>query len=240
MAVSSKVSRTPVSLVAIKINPYKGKFQAEIVQTVTTETKYTSEGLGDNPFMEVKASRDYSSSKTLRAWNDLDTVAPVPANDPPSQEDMQILKDATFREFERVGALLAKLTKAGIVEHLSLNPILSDADKGIIKTGLRTLDQFAEKQLLRARIDVNGTPVEKLILLNGAPCYRRTYFTSDFQGDKDTRLAELGKVAEPSAYIKAIVAEYVSQNRVINNQSSVMISDAAKVEALSAETAFAN
>jgi len=151
----------------------EGTLTAEIKQTVTTKSYYPSKSVSsnfqDNPFSTSEfgfSEQEYSSDERRVVWIDVPTGS----------------TEAT------VAAKLATLPEATIYKILANHPILSDNQNYAIGAGLTTMDIIADKQAVRYP---DGHPqVGALILNNGKPQYKATFFKTSAKADEDMRTAD--------------------------------------------------
>jgi hypothetical protein len=159
---------------------YKASYQkdntmtAELKQTITTKsyypTKSVSNELKDNPFsnaqLGIGEGEPYVQNETRVTWID------VPA-------------DSTV---ESVQAKIATLPSANIYKILANKPILSSSQQAGIDAGLTSTDIIADGQAVRYSKD--HPQAGKLVLHNGKPQFRVTYFKSEGSPDVDMRTAD--------------------------------------------------
>lgn len=86
---------------------------------------------------------------------------------------------------EQVQARINTAKGARLYRILSNHPITSESQEAAIRNGLRTLNQFANKQVVR--YGVNMPNAGELITWNGKPQYRGTYFSQSGKADLDLR-----------------------------------------------------
>lgn len=159
---------------------YKTNYQkdntmtAELKQTVTTKsyypTKSVSNELKDNPFsnaqLGITEGEPYVQNETRVTW-------------------IEVPVDSTV---ESVQAKLATLPNASIYKILANKPILSSSQQAGIEAGLTTTDIIADGQAVRYSKD--HLQAGKLVLHNGKPQFRVTYFKSLGSPDMDMRTPE--------------------------------------------------
>lgn len=151
----------------------EGTLTAEIKQTVTTKSFYPSKSvshnLQDNPFSTSDfgfSEQEYTSEERRVVWIDVPTGS----------------TEAT------VAAKLATVPNATIYRILANYPILSDSQNYAITAGLTTMDIIAERQTVRYP---EGHPqAGALILNNGKPQYKATFFKASAKADEDMRTAD--------------------------------------------------
>ena len=151
----------------------EGTLTAEIKQTVTTKSYYPSKSvshnLQDNPFGTADfgfVEKDYSSDERRVVWVDVPTGSTV----------------------ESVATKLASLPSATIYKILANRPIISDSQNYAIGAGLTSMEAIADKQVVRYP---EGNPLAgQLILNNGKPQYKATFFKNEACADQDLRTAD--------------------------------------------------
>ena len=159
---------------------YKASYQkdntmtAELKQTITTKsyypTKSVSNELKDNPFsnaqLGITEGEPYVQNETRVTW-------------------IEVPVDSTV---ESVQAKLATLPNANIYKILANRPILSSSQQAGIDAGLTTTDIIANGQAVRYSKD--HSQAGKLVLHNGKPQFRVTYFKSLGSPDMDMRTSD--------------------------------------------------
>lgn len=151
----------------------EGTLTAEIKQTVTTNSYYPSKSvshnLQDNPFATsdfgFKESK-YESGEKRVVWIDVPVGSTV----------------------ESVVAKLQALPEATIYRILANRPILSDSQNYAISAGLTTMEAIADKQAVR--FPQGSEKAGQLILKDGKPQYKATFFKSTAKADEDLRTAD--------------------------------------------------
>ena len=151
----------------------EGTLTAEIKQTVTTKSYYPSKSVSsnmqDNPFATSDfgfSEQEYSSDERRVVWIDVPTDS----------------TEATVAE------KLASLPTATIYKVLANHPILTDNQNYAIGAGLTSIEAIADKQAVRYP---DGHPQEgSLILNNGKPQYKATFFKTTAKADEDMRTAD--------------------------------------------------
>jgi len=168
-------TKGPISVSRVYVS---GEFQkkdtltAEFKQQVTTKSFYPAIKVNSNMSANLfdakddfgAAEKEFESTEERVAW------MLVPVN----------------TTIEQVVAKLAAAPGATLYRVLSYEPILDDNQKYAIGAGLKTLDDFANKQALRYP-DNHPTDARKLILNNGKVQYRRIFFMDKAQADIDAR-----------------------------------------------------
>lgn len=97
---------------------------------------------------------------------------------------------------EQLNAMLANYPKACVYRISSNHPVLTEEQEMAIKGGLRSKEWFADKQVLKhgpgAEDEETGESLEgKLILMNGKPQYRASFFSLQGKADEDYRNDDL-------------------------------------------------
>jgi hypothetical protein len=171
--VITKVGKSPITVAEIRVSDWQkaGTKTAVLKQSIKTissyPTKTVTSDMQDSIFSLQDfgfETQDFVSERTYVAF-----IA-VPEN-------------ATV---ESVTAQLAKFPKASLYRVLSNEPILTNNQKNAIERGLRTLDEFANSQVLRYG---EGTEKAGQLLLdsNGKVQYKAVYFASQGHEDIDLR-----------------------------------------------------
>lgn len=188
-AVANQGVRTEVKKGAITVSRiYKADFQkegtltAELKQEIITKSFYPSKqvatDLQQNIFSNEEfgfKDQEFESKETRVAWLD------VPANLSEEQIKQRIAQAVTN------GACLYKI--------LSNRPIISQSQQYAINTNQRTLDEYANSQVVRypqGSVDrVTGEVNEgKIALHMEKPQYRRNFFWATPKEDQDLRTPE--------------------------------------------------
>jgi hypothetical protein len=175
--IRKEVNSTPIAVSRV----YRASYQkdntmtAELKQTVTTKsfypTKSVSNELKDNPFsnaqLGISEGEPYVQNETRVTW-------------------IEVPLDSTV---ESVQGKLATLPNANIYKILANKPILSSSQKAGIDAGLTSTDIIADSQAVRYSKD--HPQAGKLVLHNGKPQFRVTYFKLEGSPDVDMRTAEI-------------------------------------------------
>jgi hypothetical protein len=181
----------------------QGTLTAQLRQVVSTKTTYPStqlsDGVSDNlfgasEFTSVSAGQTYENSETRIAWIN------VPSN----------------TTVQGVQAKLDALYSAGkqpcIMKVVSNEPILTDNQLNAISRGLKTMDDFANSQVVR--YGSNHANAGALILDdNGNPMYKRNFFQLDKVEDENRCSAD-------KVYLSTEIAEELSNTA--DNTSGVI------------------
>lgn len=174
--VRQEVSKTKITLDKLsKSDTQKpGTMTAQIRQTVTTTSYYPSKKTTSDMQSGLFGNKEFgfdeqvfTSEEVRVAW---------------------ILVPENIKE-EEVKARLEKANEAGstIYKVLSNEPILDDNQKYAISAGLRTLDQYADAQVVRYPANHPTSPNALILDANGNPQYRRTFFWNAPIKDVDAR-----------------------------------------------------
>jgi hypothetical protein len=174
--VRKEVMVNPINLSRV----YKSDFQkdgtvtAELKQIITTMSYYPGKSVTSNMQGNIFGASDFGFSEqkfenkeTRVAWID------VPAN---STE-------------ETVKAQLAKFPKACIYKTLANKPIITNNQAYAISIGQRTMDQFADNQVVRFG-QGNAKEGQLATDANGKVQYRAVFFSPDHISDMDERNAD--------------------------------------------------
>lgn len=161
---------------------YKADFQkegsetCELKQTVKAISFYPSKSvksnLGDNLFEASEfgySERDYIQERTDVAWI--------------------IVPEGTT--VEKVQEMLAKEKQATLYRIISNHPVLTDNQKYSIAQGLKTMDDFADAQVMRYGTDTEDHNAGDLVLdSNGKPQYKACFFSKEGKADIDLRTSD--------------------------------------------------
>lgn len=174
MSNASRVIRNegPVTLAQFTMPEFQkaGSKSAELRQTIVTHSFYPSkkaanslqDGFYDNSEFGYEEQEFESTDNRVAFYN-----APVGETE------------------EGFNAKLAASPKARIYRILSNHPILSLEQEYAIKQGLKTKDEFANKQA--ARYGEKSEHEGQLIISDGKPFYRVTNFSANGRADIDMR-----------------------------------------------------
>jgi hypothetical protein len=173
--VRKSVTKSPLEVTRVHATAYQkeGTLTAEIKQTVTTKSFYPSKSVSnnmqDNPFANADfgfEEKEYSADEKRVAWVDVPVGSTV----------------------ESVVAKLAALPTATIRKVLANRPIITDSQQYAISAGLTSMDAIADKQVVRYP---EGSPqAGQLILKDGKPQYKATYFKNAAIEDQDLRTSD--------------------------------------------------
>lgn len=179
----TNATRTETKKSAIEVSRiYKSDFQkegsetCELKQTVTVLSYYPSKSvksdLGDNLFDANDfgySEKEFKQERTDVAW----IIVP---------------KGTTV---DTVKAMLAKVDKATLYRIISNKPILTDNQKYAITQGLKTMDDFADAQVVRYGSSIEGHEEGELVLdSNGKVQYKATFFSKEAKADIDLRTSD--------------------------------------------------
>ena len=151
----------------------EGTLTAEIKQTVTTNSYYPSKSVSnnmqDNPFSTADfgfTENVYTSNEKRVVWVDVPVGSTA----------------------ESVATKLASLPTATIYKILANRPIISDSQNYAIGANLTSMEAIADKQAVR--FPDGHQEAGKLILKDGKPQYKATFFKSEACADQDLRTAD--------------------------------------------------
>lgn len=188
-----ETTKGPIMLDKIYKNDFQkeGTLTAQIRQVVVTKSSYPSKKTSSDMQANIFANSEFGfTGQTFESMNTRVAWIPVPMN--AKLEDVAAKLKAAYEKGATIYRVLAN------------QPILDENQKYSIKAGLRTLDQFANTQVVRYP-DTEDNKAKGLagkIWLDpqGRVQYRRTFFWNSPMDDQDGR----GK-GEPysSAEIKA-------------------------------------
>jgi hypothetical protein len=182
--VRKTVSKGPLEVTRVHATAYQkeGTLTAEIKQTITTKSYYPSKSVSnnmqDNPFSTADfgfSEQEYTSEERRVAWVDVPVGSTV----------------------ESVVAKLANLPTATIRKVLANKPIITDSQIYAIGAGLTSMEAIADKQVVR--YPDNHPQAGQLILNNGKPQYKATYFKNTAIEDEDLRTADPADFYQTSA-----------------------------------------
>lgn len=190
---------SPIECTRVYDNEFQkaGTHTAELKMVINTVSYYPSKKVDSNLNATLFNASDfgfteksYPSKETRMAW----ILVPVGTT------------------IEQVQTQLASVPGATIYKVMSNAPILDDNQKFAVGSGLRTLDQFADSQVVRhGDTKPDGTPnpdAGKLIKdSNGNPFYRRTMFWLSKREDADLRTSDATKHFLSSAIKAELAAE---------------------------------
>lgn len=194
--------RTAVTFGALKVNEYQkpGTKTAEVRQEIITDSYYPSKkttsdlngGLFDTSDFGFEKKHFQNTDRRV-AW------ILVPAN---ATEEMikQKLEAAV-----KAGAVIYKV--------LSNSPILDENQKYAIEAGQRTMNDFANSQVVRYP-DNHAKAGQLCLDKNGKVQYRRTFFWGSAMSDVDKRTAEKDDV-----YMSPEIAAELSGASVLEGQT---------------------
>lgn len=169
-----------ISLDEIRKSEYQkpGTLTAQLRQEVKTVSQYpeakTETSMQKGLFGIEKfgfEKKTYETVETRMAW------IPVPA----SASELEVKK----------AIAAANQKKAVIYKVLSNHPILDENQKYSISVGQRTMDDFANAQVVRYPENHDEKPNQIIRDRNGKVQYRRTYFWDGPMEDSDARTADL-------------------------------------------------
>lgn len=179
----SNATRTEIKKSAIEVSRiYKSDFQkegsetCELKQTVKVVSFYPSKSvksnLGDNLFDASEfgyEEQEFKQERTDVAW-------------------ILVPEGTTV---DTVKAMLAKVDKATLYRIISNHPILTDNQRYSISQGLKTMDDFADAQVMRYGTDTEDHNAGDLVLdSNGKPQYKACFFSKEGKADIDLRTSD--------------------------------------------------
>ena len=175
MEKSKSYSKITIDSVSASQYQKAGTLTAQLRQVVTTTTVYPSvkinDGMSDSlfgssEFTQVEEGQTYENTENRVAWINV-----------PAGTTVQAVQ-------AKLDALYAAGKEPCIMKKISNHPILSDGQKTAIAKGYKTMDDFANKQVIR--YGGNHQLAGSLILDdNGNPMYKRTMFIGDKVEDEN-------------------------------------------------------
>ena len=172
-AISTEVTRSALFVEEVKVSSFQkvGTMTAVLKQTIETISKYPSKSVSsdmqDNIFGMQDfgfESQEYTSTRTNVAFMDVPTGSTI----------------------ESVTLQLSKFPKACLYRVMSNEPILTDKQKYSITAGLKTMDDYANSQVIRYG-EGSEQAGELLLDSNGKVQYRAVYFSIKDKEDIDLR-----------------------------------------------------
>lgn len=172
-AIKTTVTKSSILVAEVKVSDFQkaGTKTAVLKQTVNTKSIYPSKSVSSDMQDNIFGMQDFGfeeqefdSSRTNVAFLD------VPEN-------------ATV---ETVTAQLNKFPGATLYRVMSNEPILTDKQKYAISQGLKTMDEFANSQVVRYG-EGSGNAGELLLDSNGKVQYKAVYFSTKPKEDIDLR-----------------------------------------------------
>ena len=179
----SNATRVETRKSAIEVSRiYKSDFQkkdsetCELKQTVAVFSYYPSKSvksnLGDNLFDAAEfgySEQEFKQERTDVAWI--------------------IVPEGTT--VDTVKAMLAKVEKATLYRIISNKPILTDDQLYAISQGLKTMEDFADAQVMRYGSTTEEHNEGDLVLdNNGKPQYKACFFSKEGKADIDLRTSD--------------------------------------------------
>lgn len=176
MQVTKKVSLGKLSIDSVKASKYQkaGTLTVQFRQIITTVSTYPStnisDGISDNLFamneFSIGEGKSYTNTETRIAWINV-----------PEGATVQVLQS-------KIDNLIATGKTPCIAKKVSNYPILSENQEVAITKGFKTMDDFANSQVVR--YGNNHANAGALILdSDGNPMYKRTYFKADKVEDEN-------------------------------------------------------
>ena len=196
-AISNIVTRSAIIVEEVKVSNFQkeGTKTAVLKQTIETISKYPSKSVSsdkqDNIFNMSDfgfEEQEFTSTRTNVAFMD------VPEN-------------STIQSVE---AQLAKFPEACIYRILSNEPILTSNQQYSIDAGLKTLDDYANSQVVRYG---EGSPKAGDLLLDamGKVQYRSVFFSAKGKADVDDR------TEDNKMYLSKELELEFNENILVNN-----------------------
>ncbi|MHA2400683.1 MAG: hypothetical protein ACXADU_17570 [Promethearchaeota archaeon] len=187
---SKNYGKITIDSVAASKYQKAGTLTCQIRQVINTKTVYPStqlsDGISDNlfgasEFTSVSAGQTYENSETRIAWMNV-----------PSNTTVQAVQ-------AKLDALYAAGKEPCIMKIVSNEPILTDNQLNAISRGLKTMDDFANSQVVR--YGSNHSNAGALILDdNGNPMYKRTFFQT-------SKVEDENRCDKDRVYVSSEIAE---------------------------------
>lgn len=159
-------------------NEISGKMEVELRQEVQTTypSIKLSNSLSDSLFTEAEASiKTQVFTESRVAW----------------------MKVGEINDIDAITTKLAEMQNPTLYKILSLNPILTDSDKGAILAELTTEEKIAEKQKV---LNEKG----EVVLYNGVPQYRRVFYSNTSKEDVDYREVDFAAIKVKTKAIELV------------------------------------
>ena len=176
-SIYTTADRNPITCTEIKTSLKEGTMQAMLKQQVTTVSHYPTKSVSNSKSSALFSMSDFgfAEQEFTNVSNRVAFVA-IPMGLTP----------------EEVLAVLPK--EACIYVEKSNHPILTDEQKYAIQSGQRTLDQFADVQVVRYPKDhEDASKAGKVVLdKNGKVQYRQCYYFATTKEDIDNRNSIVG------------------------------------------------
>ena len=172
-AVSTEVRKSALVVEEVKVSNFQkpGTKTAIIKQTVETISTYPTKSVSSDKQDNIFSMQDFGFEE---------------------QEFTSIRTNVAFLDvpenstIESVEAQLRKFPKACLYRIISNEPILTDKQKYSISAGLKTMDDYANSQVIR--FGEGSSDAGELILdNNGKVQYRAVYFSATEKEDMDLR-----------------------------------------------------
>ena len=204
MEITKNTTYGDVTIDSVKASKYQknGTLTAQLRQVIKTITTYPStvigDGVSDNLFddneFSLSEGKSYENEETRVTWINV-----------PDTCTIQVLQ-------QRLDNLKAQGKQPCIMKVVSNEPILTDNQKNAIDRGLKTKDDFADKQVVR--YGKNSENQGALILdSEGNPMYKRNYFFKDRVEDENhcgvSEVYLSSKIAEE-------LSEHIEQDDIVN------------------------
>lgn len=195
MEITREKSYGKISIDSVQASSYQkaGTLTCQLRQVINTKTTYPSVQLSDgvsdslfgsSEFTNVAEGQTYENNETRIAWINV-----------PSDTTVQAVQ-------AKLDALYSAGKEPCIMKIVSNEPILTDNQLNAISRGLKTMDDFANSQVVRYG---ENHPNGNVLILddNGNPMYKRTFFQSEMVEDENRCSAD-------KVYVSAEIAEELS------------------------------
>lgn len=173
-----KISKSPISL---DKELYKSEFQkegtltAQFRQVVVTDSLYPTKQVASDLQSNLFSVDDFGFEKKAFQNNEA-RIAWIDVPEGTTEEQIK-------QKLEKANANGATLYRI-----LSNSPILTNHQKFSVQSGQRTLDYYANQQVVR--YPEKHPQAGQLALTNGKPQYRRIFFWDSPMDDQDARTAD--------------------------------------------------
>lgn len=176
-AARSTTVESPVTLELIKVSDFQkeGSKTAQLRQTITTHSFYNAKQATNSLTDSIFDNKEFGyEEKEFIGTENRVAFLNVPEGVTP----------------EEIAKRLAANPKARIYKILSNHPILTQSQAYAISQGLRTKDSLANSQAVRYGEGAAPELAGKLVLKDGKPQYRATFFSAEGKADIDLRTAD--------------------------------------------------
>lgn len=179
--VRKEVSKSPVQLDKIYVgeNQKPGTLTAQVRQQIVTKSFYPSKKIDSNMQDSLFDAKDFGFEEQVFPSTE-NRVAWIMVPTGKTETEVKLMIDAANKN----GACIYRVLKS--------EAILDDNQKYAVTAGLRSYDEFANKQVVRypeGTEDSLGTDIGGQLVLDAAknPQYRRTFFSKTPREDVDER-----------------------------------------------------